>query len=93
MVERLQVEDYGPVISVRAWYRGGPEVEYGIAGPTWLSQPLDKGTRQVLSGGTVILYERASAAHTHFENNQAIGFSLSTDTIILLEVQVFSNPN
>ena len=57
-VERLQLEDYGPVISVRAWYRGGPEVEYGIAGLTWLSQPLDEGTLQVLSDGTVILYER-----------------------------------
>ena len=57
-VERLQVEDYGPVTSVRAWYRGGPEVEYGIAGLAWVSQPLDEGTRQVLSGGTVVLYER-----------------------------------
>ena len=57
-VERLQVEDYGPVTSVRAWYHNGPEVEYGIAGLAWLSQPLDEGTRRVLSDGTVILYER-----------------------------------
>ena len=56
-VERLQVEYYGPVTSVRAWYRGGPEVEYGIADPAWLSQPLDEGTRRVLSDGTVVLYE------------------------------------
>ena len=57
-VERLLLEDYGPVTSVRAWYRGGPEVEYGITGLQWVSQPLDEGTRRVLSDGTVILYER-----------------------------------
>ena len=29
-VEKQQAEDYGELISIRVWYEGGVEVEYGI---------------------------------------------------------------
>jgi len=57
-VERQQVEDYGRVTSLRIWYQQGPEVEYGLSAPDWAALPLDEGTRQVISDGMVVLYER-----------------------------------
>ncbi len=57
-VERHQIEDYGKLTSLRVWYVGGPEVEYGITSRRWLDLPLDTGTRQVIEDGLLILFER-----------------------------------
>ena len=56
--ERQQVEDYGKLVSLRAWYRDGKEMEFGFTTPAWCAEPLDEGTRQVVSGGLLVLYER-----------------------------------
>jgi len=45
------IEDWGVVKSLRVWYVGGLEVEFGFTTETWLSSPLDAGTKQVLSEG------------------------------------------
>ncbi len=58
-VERQSEEDWGAVRSLRLWYRDGPEVEFGIAAPDWLAEPLDPGTRDVLRAGYRILYDPA----------------------------------
>ena len=58
-VERQQVECYGKLTSLRVFYAGGLEVEYGFAGKDWAAVPLDEGTRQVLIGGFRILFERS----------------------------------
>jgi predicted nucleotidyltransferase len=58
-VERQAGEDWGAVRSLRLWYRDGPEVEFGIAAPEWLAEPLDPGTRDVLRAGYRMLYDRA----------------------------------
>ena len=50
-------EDWGEVTSVRVWYLGGPEVEYGIASPDWTAPPLDPGARSVLQAGRIVLYD------------------------------------
>ncbi len=58
-------EDYGKLTSLRVWYGDGLEVEYGIAGKDWAAPPLDDGTRQVISDGMVILYERDGLLSRH----------------------------
>jgi predicted nucleotidyltransferase len=64
-VEKVQVEDYGRLQSVRVWYRNGREVEYGITGPDWASMPLDPGSRDVIQGGMVVLFERGMLLSRH----------------------------
>ena len=60
-VSRWQIEDWGKVTSVRVWYEDGLEVEYGFALPDWAAQPLDPGTRQVISNGMQIVFGRSGA--------------------------------
>ena len=55
---RQQVEEYGRLTSLRVWYTGGPEVEYGLTAPDWAAQPLDEGTDRVIMDGAKVLYER-----------------------------------
>lgn len=55
---RQQVEQYGRLTSLRVWYVGGLEVEFGLTDPGWADQPLDPGTAQVLVGGARLLFER-----------------------------------
>jgi uncharacterized protein len=58
VLERWQVEDYGMLTSLRAWYTGGLEVEWGITSPGWAALPLDAGTSQVLENGCQVLLDR-----------------------------------
>jgi hypothetical protein len=58
LVENWQLEDYGKLQSLRVWYKGGLEVEYGFTDKSWAELPLDKGTRQVIADGMRILFER-----------------------------------
>lgn len=60
-VEAVATEDWGAVTSVRVHYRGGPEVEFGLASPGWAAtDPVDPGTAQVFSGGVRILHDPRS---------------------------------
>ena len=67
--ERQQQEDYGALTSLRVWYQGGPEVEFGLTTPAWASLPMDEGTRQVLLDGYKLLYERTEWLSHIFEEN------------------------
>ena len=58
LVENWQIEDYGKVRSLRVWYQHGLEVEYGFTDKSWVALPLDEGTRQVVTDGMRILFER-----------------------------------
>ena len=54
----LAVEDWGAVNSLRARYRAGLEVEWGLALPSWAAAgPLDAGTARVVGGGLVAVYD------------------------------------
>ena len=64
-VEKHQTEDYGKLISIRAWYQNGVEVEYGITTPYWAATPLDAGTREVIVGGMIVLFERGILLSRH----------------------------
>jgi 3-methyladenine DNA glycosylase AlkD/predicted nucleotidyltransferase len=55
---RQQVEEYGRLTSLRAWYEDGTEVEFGLTDPGWAASPLDEGTDRVLMDGVKVLYER-----------------------------------
>lgn len=57
-VESTQTEYYGACTSVRVWYKSGPEVEFGLVTPDWISQPLDNGTYRVLSNGYKIITDK-----------------------------------
>lgn len=50
-------EDYGRLTSVRAFYRGGLEVEYGFSTPDWASVPIDAGTLRVITDAMKVLYD------------------------------------
>lgn len=56
-VDRTQAEDWGAVQSLRVWYAGGLEVEFGFASPSWLDVPLDPGARAVLEDGYHLLHD------------------------------------
>ena len=54
-------EDYGNVWSRRIWLVPRLELEVSFAPLSWAStEPLDKGTRRVISDGCQILYDRDS---------------------------------
>lgn len=55
---RQQMEHWGRVTSLRIWFEGGPEVEFGITTPDWADRPLDAGTRRVLTDGCRILADK-----------------------------------
>lgn len=58
IVDKQQTEDYGRVQSLRVWYRGGLEVEYGWTDAGWAALPMDPGTRRVAADGLRVLWER-----------------------------------
>lgn len=61
VAQAVSVEDYGLVQSVRVFYSDGPEVEYGITSPEWVTLPLDEGTLTVFRGGVLVLLDRDGA--------------------------------
>jgi uncharacterized protein len=66
-VEKHQTEDYGKLISLRVWYQNGVEAEFGITVPDWAAIPLDAGTRQVILGGMIVLFERENLLSRHMK--------------------------
>ncbi len=57
-VKKSQIEYYGACTSIRAWYKDGKEVEFGIVNPTWIEKPLDKGTNKVLNDGFKVIIDK-----------------------------------
>ena len=57
-VQRVTVEDYGKVTSLRVFYADGREVEYGLTDETWGADPADAGTQRVIADGLRVLFER-----------------------------------
>lgn len=56
---RQEVEDWGKVTSLRVWYADGREVEYGLTGLDWGSDPADEGDQRVMADGIKVLYQGA----------------------------------
>lgn len=57
-VQKKQIEYYGACTSVRVWYEEGQEVEFGIVEPSWISVPLEPGTRKVLNDGYIVFVDK-----------------------------------
>ncbi|MEE9205870.1 MAG: aminoglycoside 6-adenylyltransferase [Acidimicrobiia bacterium] len=54
----VALEQWGIVASLRVQYQDGPEVEFGIAPARWAwTDPVDRGTREVVRRGMRILYD------------------------------------
>jgi len=64
-IEKIQIEEYGLITSLRVWYTNGMEVEYGITDARWAAEPIDEGSREVLSDGAEILFERSPLLSRH----------------------------
>ena len=56
--QKKQTGYYGACTSIRVWYKDGPEVEFGIVEPSWMSMPLDDGTHKVLSDGYKVVIDK-----------------------------------
>ena len=52
-----RLEHYGPLTSLRVFYAGGAEIEFGFARPDWAALPADAGTFSVACDGLVILWD------------------------------------
>lgn len=54
-------EDWGRLRSRRVYYAGGLEVEFGFSDAAWASHdPVDPGTRTVVAGGLLCVYDPQS---------------------------------
>ena len=53
----IQKENYGLVQSLRAFYKNGREVEFGIAGVEWCDPPIDIQTARVIADGILPLHD------------------------------------
>lgn len=60
--ERVKQETWGVVQSLRVQYLCGPEVEFTVGSPQWVALPLDDGTRKVLHGGALLIYDGLGGA-------------------------------
>jgi predicted nucleotidyltransferase len=55
--ESIEVETYGIVTSIFAYYDWGLEIEFGIAPRGWTDIPVDSGTARVIRDGMIICYD------------------------------------
>jgi len=58
---KVNLEDWGKVQSIRALYPNGLEVEFVITGMNWLAQPIDEGTVSVIKDGIQVVFERGGS--------------------------------
>lgn len=64
-IKEIKNEDWGLIQSKRVFYKNGPEVEFGITTPKWAKiDPVDPGTKQVVSNGVKILYDKNGILQT-----------------------------
>lgn len=56
--QKINVEHYGVVTSIRIWYEDSFEVEYGITDIDWISIPLDSGTHRTLNDGYRVIVDK-----------------------------------
>lgn len=58
IVINSKIEYYGASTSIRVWYQDENEIEFGMVDPSWISLPLDSGTRKVLTEGYKIIIDK-----------------------------------
>jgi hypothetical protein len=58
VVARCERETWGRMRTLRLFLASGVELEIGFATPDWAAEPLDPGTRRVVSDGMRVLFDR-----------------------------------
>lgn len=58
IVINSKIEYYRACTSIQVWYQDENEIEFEIVDPSWISLPLDSGTRKVLTGGYKIIIDK-----------------------------------
>lgn len=58
IVINSKIEYYRACTSIRVWYQDENEIEFEIVDPSWISLPLDSGTRKVLTEGYKIIIDK-----------------------------------
>jgi predicted nucleotidyltransferase len=56
-VQKSMIENWGPVETIRVFYRNSFEAEYNFTEPAWAENPIDAGTRRVVTDGMKILHD------------------------------------
>lgn len=67
MSQLPSANNWQKLISLRVWYAGGREVEYGLTPPDWVAQYLDEGTAQVIAGRIKLFSERGGYLSSRIE--------------------------
>ena len=62
-VDKCQIEPYGDLTSIHAWYLDGREVEYGFTRPEWARST---GGRAVLAAGVRVLFDNVGTGLGEF---------------------------
>jgi GNAT superfamily N-acetyltransferase/predicted nucleotidyltransferase len=75
---RQEVERWGKVMSLRVWYVDGREVEYGLTGLDWGSDPTDEGDMRVIRDGIRVLYERGAKLTTRLHDLVRVSLAETT---------------
>ena len=52
-----EIENWGMLTSIRAWYAEWGEVEFGLVPSEWMRVPSDDGTSRVVNDGMKIVYD------------------------------------
>ena len=55
--QKVAVEDWGGVQTVRADFESGMEIEFNFGRLAWANVPVDSGTAEVVSNGFDVLYD------------------------------------
>ncbi|MCB1220087.1 MAG: nucleotidyltransferase domain-containing protein [Planctomycetales bacterium] len=61
-------EEYGQLVSLRAHYESGFEVEFGIASVSWAGLPVDPGSASVARNGMKVIYDPDDILHSMLES-------------------------
>ena len=74
-VKSFKVEDWGLVTSLRVFYQGDLEVEFGMTTLEFASEPIDEGSRQVIADGMRILFDKSGLLDRAFKEVASKGRS------------------
>ena len=56
-IKSCKKEDWGILTSLRVFFHGGLEVEFGLSSLEWVAIPPDSGTAEVVANGMKILHD------------------------------------
>jgi predicted nucleotidyltransferase len=58
VIVKQDIEYWGACTSIRVWYENSFEIEFGFVEPSWIDEPLDKGTYRTLRDGYQVILDK-----------------------------------